>query len=630
MKKVIFSAFLVGFALSQSALAVPPNLFYGEEVLVTSSKLSMLLTKDPWSIQIIDSEQLKASDPKDLAQALAYVAGIDVKRTGALGSVSSAKIRGSTYQQVLVLIDGVRVNSPLLGGVQMEDILLDNVERIEIVRSPLSAVYGSDAVGGAINIVTKAPSEKANLSFKYENGSYGLRNYGVRVDQRLGAWNYNLVLSNILQEGYRQNSATNQLAIDGNLEGNLPFGQLSIGAKNYQAEKGIPGPAISQTDVWSATTPGDRQNDNNQSYRIALKRNGTTLRAYHNIWDQRWHGYNYDVTDYIDSSYLARETGMELDNTADFGKSKLNYGMDYRSDTGSSYFAGEHSLYNVGAYIQDQVAPNDMISFTLGLRGDHHSVTNSSPSWDKKITFNPRVGMVAAIAPQLNLRASLSQAYRAPSINELYWDDPVWNMYGNQNLKPEQNTAVEVGLLTMPSDDMEISMNFFNNDIKDLITWDWDPNTNTTEAKNSGAAAIRGWELEYKNTLSSYWKILASYTWQKGEDQGLYPGRILPYTPEKKATFGIFYTGDVFNWNLNGRYIGDRKADGMNSITLPEYSVLDFAIGVNGPRTDIKLKIENLLNAAYYETVGYSQLAHGTMPYPMPGRTISVGIGVKL
>ncbi len=623
IQRTVSSLLIIYAALSFTmAFAEPPNLFYGDEVLVTGSKLPVLLSKSPWSSSVMDQDEIRSLGLKDLPQALEHFAGVDVKRNGGIGSVASAKIRGSTYQQVLVMVDGVRVNSPLLGGVQLEDILLENVDRIELVRSPISALYGSDAVGGAINIITKSAVNHPVISAKYESGSYGLKDYVLNLNTRVSNWNGSLRINKLGQNGFRVNSATDQTALEGLFEGSLPVGLVSISLKDYLAEKGVPGVPDTAADPYSASTPNDSQKDYNQNYRVGFSRGGLNLTAYQNQWDQYFHSRNPYTGDFDDSRYLARQNGLELADFKDYDQSKLSYGLDYREDSGTSQYVGSHQIHNYGAYIQDQVTPNDAVSVTMGLRGDHHSVSGKS--------FNPRIGVIAALAPQLNLRSSLSYAFRNPTINDLYWNDPIWQMYGDTALRPEKTTAFELGALTQPAEGLDINLNYFNSDIHDLILWDYDPSTNITRAKNSGAAKVSGWELEYRNKLSSYWKMVINYTWQKGEDQGLYPGRLLAYTPEKKGNVTLFYDGDVFNWSLSARYVGERYADGANSISLPEYTVADFGIRVDGPRTHLKLQVDNLFNAAYYESIGYHPVTYATMRYPMPGRVITAGVQVDI
>jgi len=273
--------------------------FEGQEVVVTALRMPVLSDKSPWKTTVLTSDEFKTT----LYQTLTDAAGADVRATGYLGSSATARLRGGTSQQVLVLKDGMRVASPLLGLTDFNDWLLSDIEKIEIVKAPLSSIYGSDATGGVINIISKNPDKdekKINLSY----GTYNTRNYEVLLGGNFNQIGILTSLNEIKSDGFRENSAYKAYGINHK----FIFGdKLHIDINYYDADKGVPGVPTSSSDPYSASTPGDRQKDKNLFFNLRFNdsKEDTTveIKTYSNFLNSDLHQYNFATLLFKDNQY---------------------------------------------------------------------------------------------------------------------------------------------------------------------------------------------------------------------------------------------------------------------------------------------------------------------------------------
>ncbi|HVN67888.1 MAG TPA: TonB-dependent receptor plug domain-containing protein, partial [Candidatus Sulfotelmatobacter sp.] len=271
-------------------------------MVVTASRLPQLASQSPWDTTVIGSAEMRGC--KTVGDALRTVAGADVISQGGLGAVTSVRLQGAANSsQVLILVDGRRINSPTLGMFDTGDLLLDNVERIEVVRAPLSAVYGSDAVAGVINIITKRPQGQDKI-VSASTGSFGTQQYKIELNGGPLLFAFDQTRS----DGFRTNSDYFANNFYGKVVQPTPLGELFADYNLYDARKGVPGVPTSEADPASASEPNDRQTDRNTLASVGLKTDNYQLRAYQNNLDQKLDPYIYGV-----STNEAQQTGLEWD-----------------------------------------------------------------------------------------------------------------------------------------------------------------------------------------------------------------------------------------------------------------------------------------------------------------------------
>jgi vitamin B12 transporter len=595
----------LSFVICNLSFALDAPHFYGEEVVVTASRLPQLKSEIPWDTTVVGSAELQGY--KTVGAALRSVAGSDVIAYGGLGSVTSVRLRGANSSQVLVLVDGRRINSPTLGMFDTGDLLLDNALRIEVVRAPLSALYGSDAVSGVINIITKQPGGQKNL-VTATTGSFGTQQYKLE-------WNTDkllLVLDQTRSDGFRTNSDYLANSFYGKITQPTPLGQLFADYNLYDAHKGVPGVPTSEADPNSATEPNDRQTDRNTLASAGIKADNYQLRVYQNNLDQKLCPYIFGA-----STNEAVQNGLEWGQNLALPIGKVLYGVETRSDRGQTSLSGDHTITNHAAFVQDEVQLG-ATSLVVSVRGDKHSTAGTS--------VNPRAGLVYQ-SDNIIWRASAGTAFRAPTLNELYWNDTNWLMFGDTNLKPEKSFSYELGLEKQLTERTSARLTYFNSLVTDLILWDYDAATFTTQAKNIGEVKSEGVEFELTRSLGNGGKGFINYTYQKVIDQkdvtAANIGKTIPYTPVEKYTVGLV-NGAV---SLLVKHVGERYADAANTLKLSGYTVVDLKLTREvSEAVKIELAADNLLDEKYSEIVGYDPTTAAARGYPMPGRSYTLGL----
>jgi outer membrane cobalamin receptor len=393
----------------------------------------------------------------------------------------------------------------------------------------------------------------------------------------------------------------------------LSFARLLIDCNLYNAVKGVPGVPTSEADPASATEPSDRQTDKNTFASVSLNNDDINLRIFQNTLEQKLDPYIWGA-----SSNQTGQTGIEWQQKIGLGN--IVYGLEAREDRGKTTMSGDHAIRNYAAFIQDEVQLLDQHVLVAGIRGDKHSTAGTS--------YNPRLGWVFQQSPGTAWRASVGNAFRAPTLNELYWNDG-W-MFGDASLKPEKSFTYELGLEKKLSENSSARLSYYASTVTDLILWDWQSSTIETRAKNVGEAFMEGVELEWERKLGERGKAFINYTYQKAVDRkdfdALAVGKTIRYTPQTKYNAGLV----LGESSLLIRHVGERFADQYNTITLPAYTVVDLKLAKKIKAMEIEFSVDNLFNESYSEIVGNNPTTWAVTKYPMPGRKYQAGVKWEL
>jgi outer membrane receptor protein involved in Fe transport len=224
------------------------------------------------------------------------------------------------------------------------------------------------------------------------------------------------------------------------------------------------------------------------------------------------------------------------------------------------------------------------------------------------------------LAGNVFLKASAGSAFRAPTLNELYWNDG-W-MFGNPNLKPEKSFSYELTLEKHLGADYLTRVSYYSAMTTDMILWDWQSSTIETRAKNVGRVDTEGVEFELVRALGDKGKAFINYTYQTAVDREdfdlLAVGKTIRYTPRNKYNLGLTYNGT----GVYVRYVGERFADQYNTVKLPAFTVVDLRY--ENPL--LTLSVDNLFDEKYSEAVGNDPTTYAARNYPMPGRNYKIGV----
>jgi len=626
------------------------------EVVVTATRIVSPLLETPSAVSVISSADIAASGAHDLAAVIADQSGVVVNDYGTQGATKSVSLRGSTSSQVLVLLDGTRLNSSRDGMVDFSTIPLEIIDRVEILRGGASTMYGTGAIGGVINIITKK-AEKPAISLSVTNGSFiphaanevsssmALTQVPANMMDLVDSQNIELSMAGRLGDigitgggsfGRAANAftwddttginawrrRTNADALTGSayagLASSLFGGQLAVKGVFELSDIGSPG---SLTFVSTTARQGDASGSGSLAWKTERFFSDALtfdLKAF----------YRYDQLTYNDPVYppesIHRTQTASLDLTQKLAFSDIATaiygGGAYFDFADSTNLPGTKQRLNLAAFLSVPVSPSDSLTITPTARYDYFSDFAGSLSYS--------LSAVLLLSERSSLRASLGSAYRVPTLNDLYWTDP-YGTLSNPNLKPETSYDGEVGFVLAGSQ-FSLDVSMFTRLVYDNIIWFYNPTTFITSVMNLTKTLFPGAEVRGKVMLTNALSLEASYSFLYGlllndgtTELSVTDNRRVPYAPLHTASAAIRYSGDIVGFDVEMRYVGDEYTDSANtaSAILHGYFVAnaDFSY-VATKNVTFTLTGKNLLNSLYYTQLGY----------PMPPFSIETGVQLHL
>lgn len=573
-------------------------------VFVTASRVSEPLTAVVASVTIITRADIDRLQPHTVLELLEGLSGISAAVSGDLGKSSLVFVRGTNADHVLVLIDGIKIGSATTGQAALEQLPVEQIERIEIVRGPRSSLYGSDAIGGIIQIFTRhgASDAAGRPSFELTGGSHdtwqaeggysgssgpvwynasasGLYTSGIPLcvsgapttaacytaQPRQGYWSGSAAVSG----GYRVSNATwvaaDWLRADGDTryDGDIYSGNES---RLVQQVAGI------------------------QLQSAPLPRWGISLTAGQSV-DESAQRFDGAADGFFDTR---RETVSWLNDLRLAAAHDLLLGVDYEQDTiGSSTPYAVSSRKDTGALGSYRFTPGP-VDLEVSARHDHNQQFGDHTT-----------GAVAAgwrLADELRLVASWGTAFKAPTFNDLYFP-----FYGNAALRPETARSAEVGAEGSLDSGAEWSVNAYETTIEDLIEY----NPVTFGADNIDRARIRGVEARLATEFAGTRSRLYA-TWLDPRDRGANDGAILPRRAQESLRLELDRDFAAFTAGASLSVVGRRFEDPANTERLGGYTTLDLRAGWHfDPSWMLQARISNALNRDYETVLYYNQARFG-------------------
>jgi outer membrane cobalamin receptor len=617
------------------------------EVVVTATRNEALVTSVPASTEVLSAKTIEESNAKNVGEALRTVGASFVKSYGAAGSLQTISLRGSTDAQVLVLIDGQRVNDAQSGSVDLSTIPLDAVERVEVVKGGNTAMYGSDAVGGVINIITKPMTRKHTLDFSAQGlyGTYNTKIYDLSVGQGISDFNY--------FASYNQTQSGGNYDYTNNAGEKVPFLNSDTKSDNAFFKAGYLFPDRSRLAAFFKYRYSNNGSPGSTDFPNTLARQRTRSNLYSITYD----GLSFGAFAFSLNVYLADQESRYSDPQSYLGleENKFNnraLGVLFQVFTDLA----QYGLFSYGyEYRQDRLESRDFVNrVEVPYLGDHQRDINSvyfQDDWkydfdhvwklsivpaarldaypEKSIgsQFSPKVGINLSHDQgwRGSVRANVGRVYRAPTYNDLYWPEDSWTK-GNPNLKPERGTTFDFGFIFQFAGlgSWNIEETYFGSRMNDLILWapaeKWMPE-NVARAKTDGLESKLGW-MGFNNAV----EIQAGYTYMIAKDDGNDPttaGKYLIYRPKDKFDLSLNLNYLIASVNFYYNYVGKRFNDPQNTVALGGYSLFGANAGItpNWAGLDWMIRIEgnNLANKEI-------QIVDGS---PVPGREVRLSIGIS-
>lgn len=630
----------VGFALCEEE----KPLYWMDEIVITATRVPDRIKDVPWGTEIITRKDILTKGIWGIDEAMRDVVGLDIRNYGFGSATSSISLRGSSSQQVLVLIDGIPINSVSLGMADLGYLNPQDIERIEVVKGPISSLYGANGLGGVVNLISRS-IEKPHFSSLLSLGSFNTITSNLGGGYRFRDIGGGISLYRNSSSGMRTNS--DFTAQGGRIRVSYrDFLKTSL--RYYSRDLGLPGPkpgkSIPSYGDSSSSSKFDREVDSTLSLDISGKFSFLEIKFY--IDNEIEHFITcYDFWGVGPVKQRDRYTtfttgGSILLNLNPIQNHSLVLGIDGKGDEFSGKSEKEDTLTKniidttqwspkdttFGVWIEEKWKPLEAISSILTLRYDRSSGYGDF--------LSPSLGLILAPNGFSRIKLSLGKAFRAPTFNDLYYP-----LSGNPSLKPEKGIAWETRLESSPLNNLFFNISLFGRRTDNLIAWCpdtlgfWHP-------ENIDKSSILGSELKLETELANSLLLRLGGTFLSGKQtrwEALskdYVTRDAAYIPKVSVSGNLIYSPiPNSEIDLEVIYKGERVnyypdfIDGvMKPKKLSPYTLLNLRLSQKF-LTHLKtfLNIENLLDIDYADQFGNSL---DDRDYPRPGRSIIGGIGI--
>lgn len=587
-KKMKFSRTLLLSAVSM-ALSIPAIAEEQSPIIVTATRTAQTADASLASVTVITRDDLEASQAQTIVEVLQTVTGIHISRTGGIGKNTSIYMRGTESDHTLVLIDGVRASSATTGSYAWNSLSPEQIERIEIVRGPRASLYGSDAIGGVIQIFTRN-NKRSQIQLGYGTNDTSKTSISLVGGDK---WKYSFNTG-------REKSSGIPIR---------PNGSESRGYDNTHAAFALNGNindsnklnlSINQSEGTNELDPNTGNEDFlNRTINLRLNQQTTSY------WNQTLSLGNA-LDEYITHSpfnpatITTKRHDISWQNDFSIGNSLLTAGADYRMDNAvNDSNTIDNTIYNKSIFAEYQFS---LLSsdWNIASRRDDNSIYGTNNIWNIALGHN--------ISEQVRLTASHGTSFKAPSVNDIYWpfrSSPCWFdatqtciTQGNINIKPEEAKTSEIGL-RYKAKSFTMSANIFSTKIINMIAWDTfqtGATEFTTTPSNVNKAKIEGAEIQLDMPLGE-WKVSTRISYLKAINESTKVQ--LDRRPKRNLT--LIAQRNIGKHSLQSEIIAHSRAkDGGGNVENSGYALVNIAYRYQLDKdAKLSLRIDNLLDKEY-------------------------------
>ncbi|HYR29190.1 MAG TPA: TonB-dependent receptor [Thermoanaerobaculia bacterium] len=605
MKRLVSVLFLVSTISSFAQTPDPPAV--SAEIVVTASAIPERVDETPATATVFTREEIEAREARDVADVLREVPGVTVNRTGSMGKATSLFIRGGSSKQALVLWNGIEVNYPYHSGYNFGQLSTAGVEKIEVVRGPFSALYGSEAVSGVVNVLTERDHNGGTLDLSV--GERGLFSGAISGGVAFDDWSLHAAAERRQDSGFNPNDDFKGSSLIGGATFNVTP-QLSLGllARHSVYDLGIPFNANASGTAFEPS-PSRREEGVETQLAVPIHFNSGRISYEFRLSESRRDEIFDDPAGTFGPEHTVNESRVRTARGTVRGTTPagtITVGGEYEESLvdHESAFAliDSRDRTSHAAFVEDRLsipAGAASIEVAAGLRLDDFDTFGSQ--------LSPRLA-VAWVRSGHKLRAAYGEGFRAPGIGELYTP-----FYGNPELEAEQSRTIEAGYERWFADgNGTASVTLFDSQYDDLIFF-----SSAFRYENINAASARGVELAARRRFGAF-TAGASYTWLDAEDEET--GEELLRRPRHSGSATLGYDAGFGSALVVLTHTGSR-----NDVTdlLPygtvrnkAFTMADIVFHYHRGGLRPFLKIENVTAERYQEAFGYDS----------PGRRVVVGM----
>jgi len=573
-----------------------------EPLIITAGKIPTTLLSASRNIVVIEEEEIRESPASSIEDLLKYISGVSINQRGPEGVQSDVSVRGGSFEQTLILVDGIRMNNPQTAHHNLDlPVQLEDIDRIEILKGPAARLYGGGAYAGVINIITRKEEPK-KLKLKALIGNYRLLDGSFSLSQPLGLSYNTLSFCGKHSDGYRHNTDFdiwnvffNSVGSYRELKGNIYFGYNN---KDF-------GASYFYSDVY----PNQREHTKTTFLKGSIDFKKTNMNFY---WRLHKDDYllNYEDPGFYRNYHTTHSYGSVLQSSFSSVSGVTTGGLEIGGDKIESTNLGDHSRMKARFFFEHGLPEIHKIDVVLGSSLCYYS--------DWGWYFSPGIDIGYSFSKRTYLYAAIEKGLRIPSYTELYLSSPV--NIGNRDLIPESALSFETGIRAARGSILTNISAFIRNQ-KNTIDWLRESEIEPWGAENAGEVTVKGLDINFtfKSIARMYKKIPIpvikfGYTFLNLDRDGssLQSKYLLGY-PEHKFTLSADY--DLASnlkqvWKARYEILPDSE----------KYLILDTGISFEVKNSEIFLDVTNLFNTEYTQA-GW---------IPMPGRWIKAGIRIKV
>ncbi len=639
-----------------------------QEIIVSASRDHREASQIPANVTVLDAQAIEESDAATLVDVLQNMDGVYFRSSSGNAAQAEISMRGfgeNSNGRVLVLVDGRRLNNPDMASINWAQIPLSNVERVEILRGGQSALYGDNAVGGVINIITKKGTPQPEVTAGIQVGSYGLNIERASGSGSMGPLNYAANIERNQTDGYRDRSAYltwgggASLGYDLNAGNNIGL-QVDYDTMNYQ----LPGyltRAQMEANPRQSVNPDDEASNDmggldlslksllSDDWRLDMDLVGGRKKTSSDL--DSWYSYS-DVT--VDNYGMTPRLTWSRDLFAHGNKVLMGFDgyadrldSDRYADRARQYemAAGRIDKYTLGVYAREEFAICEPLLFGLGARHEQARysadvTTNGLPAIDDHTTHKANAvdaSLTYVFPDKSKVFARAGTVYRFPFVDEQisYAGYGADQMY--MNLNPEKGQNYELGAALIVAKDLEAGLTLFCLDMQDEIAYDAVTmcNQNLDNTRRQGLESYATWQ--WRKLMR--WKVNYTLTDAKFSE-GVNDGNNVPLVPQQKASLGgSFYLPLDLALDGMATYVGEQRLGGDYANTsdmLDDYILVDLALRYKpaklaGLGLETFVGIDNVFDKQYASVgyVGWVDGAFSGVYYPSPGRTYKAGLSCR-
>ena len=551
-----------------------------ENVVVTAARIPQEASQSLQPVIVITADDIAESGQQTLVEVLQSRAGLEIASTGGFGQPSGVFMRGANSNQTLILIDGLRVNSATTGATALENIPLNQIERIEIVPGPLSSLYGSEAIGGVIQIFTKSAKYAPGASISAGYGSFNTRSVSGGINTRFNDTDFSLNAGYFISDGF---DATKQPAFQHNPDLD------DYHNTNYSLKLAQHFTTDHEIGLTAFQSFGNTRFDSGPSTDDINRQTLSAFSLYtRNQLTAKWESLlriglsrdNSEISGAFPGFFRTTQPQLTWQNNFKLSGGSLIAGfefLDQKLASDTPYNATQRDIRSLfGGYV-GEFGPHGM---QLNVRNDDNSQFGNQTTGS--------VGYGYRLNPYLRLRASAGTAFKAPTFNDLYFPG-----FSNPNLQPERSRSYETGVV-VSAGEHHSSLIYFDNRITDLIALD-----NTFTPQNVNEARINGGDISYQGSFAGFWAN-AHFTVQNPVNSST--GQLLQRRAKHYGSFII--NRNLGPWKLGAELVtSGARFDSANedpTTRLPGYALYNLTANYAFAREwSFNLRWNNVFNRNY-------------------------------